>query len=309
MALTILKQTVIMLMLISVGVLCAKTKIISKETNKQLSTFVLQVVNPVLILMSFQTDYRASLAKNLLLTFVLSALAFAVMIGSAYVFVRKKADRDSAVERFAVIYSNCAFMGIPLVNALFGSEGVFYLTAFITVFNFVVWTHGVILLSGEKDFKQVIKVFYSPTIIAIALGLIMFFTKIRIPSVPTQALEFISSMNTPLAMIVSGVTIADTNIPQLLKNTRIYLICLLKLLVVPLILIMVLSLFDIDEKVRLTVVIAASAPPAAMGTLLSLKYGKNSLYASQIFAAGTILSIATLPLLVKITEKIGCILG
>jgi predicted permease len=137
----------------------------------------------------------------------------------------------------------------------------------------------------------------------------MFFTKIRIPSVPTQALEFISSMNTPLAMIVSGVTIADTNIPQLLKNTRIYLICLLKLLVVPLILIMVLSLFDIDEKVRLTVVIAASAPPAAMGTLLSLKYGKNSLYASQIFAAGTILSIATLPLLVKITEKIGCILG
>lgn len=308
MAFTILKQTIIMLMLILVGVLCAKTKIISKETNKQLSSFVLQIVNPVLILMSFQTDYRPELAKNLMITFGLSVLAFAVMILASYIFVRKGNGRETAIERFAATYSNCAFMGIPLLNALFGAEGVFYLTAFITIFNFSVWTHGVIMISGERNIKQVVKVLYSPTIIAIALGIITFFAQIKIPAVPAQALQFIADINTPMAMIVSGVTISQTKILDILKKPGIYYVSLLKLVIIPLIVTAVLALFDIDEKVRLTVIIAASAPPAAMCTLFALKYGKNSIYSSEIFAAGTILSIATLPLIVKIAEKVGCII-
>ena len=160
MAQTILNQTIIMLILIMVGVLCAKLRLISSNTNKELSQFVLQVVNPVVIFMSYQKDYEARLVKNLLLTFAFSVLAFAVMIAVAYLFIRKKEDRHTEVERFSAIYSNCAFMGIPLMSALFGDEGVFYLTAFITVFNLVIWTHGVITISGEKDMKQVVKVFY-----------------------------------------------------------------------------------------------------------------------------------------------------
>ncbi|MBQ8296158.1 MAG: AEC family transporter [Ruminococcus sp.] len=304
MALTIFKQTMIMLILILIGVLCAKTRIISKETNKQLSGFVLQVVNPVLILMSFQTEYRPELAKNLLITFGLSILSFLIMIGASWLLIRSREGRDTAIERFASTYSNCGFMGIPLINALFGMEGVFYLTAFIAVFNFAVWTHGVILISGQKSLKQVVKVFYSPTIIAIVLGIVMFFAQIRIPSVPAQALQFIADINTPMAMIVSGITMSQTNVLKLIKKPGIYYISLLKLIVLPLILIGVLSLFNIDEIVRVTVLIAASAPPAAMCTLLSIKYEKNSLYASEIFTAGTILSIGTLPIIVKIAEKI-----
>ena len=205
-----------MLVLILVGILCSKTKIISQDTNRQLSSLVLQVVNPVVILMSFQTDYRPELAKNLLITFGLSAAAFIIMITVSYILVRSKPQRDTAIERFASTYSNCAFMGIPLMNALFGAEGVFYLTAFITVFNISVWTHGVILISGEKNLKQAIKVLYSPTIIAIALGIVMFFAQIKIPSVPAQALQFIADMNTPHPMLDSGITISQTNVIKLL---------------------------------------------------------------------------------------------
>ena len=213
-----------MLVLILIGILCSKTKIISQDTNRQLSSLVLQVVNPVVILMSFQTDYRPELAKNLLITFGLSAAAFVIMITISYILVRSKPQRDTAIERFASTYSNCGFMGIPLMNALFGAEGVFYLTAFITVFNISVWTHGVILISGERNLKQAVKVLYSPTIIAIALGIIMFFIQIKIPSVPAQALQFIADMNTPLAMLVSGITISQTNVIKLLKKPRIYYI-------------------------------------------------------------------------------------
>ena len=169
MASTILYKTAIMLILIAVGILCSKTKLISAASNKDLSKFVLQVVNPVVIFMSYQTDYRPELVRNLLLTFAISVGAMGIAIAFSYIFVRKKDGREFEIERFSAVYSNCGFMGIPLVNAVYGDEGVFYLTAFITVFNLVVWTHGVILISGEKNFKQVVKVFYSPTIIAIFL--------------------------------------------------------------------------------------------------------------------------------------------
>ena len=175
---TIFGQTLIMLILIGAGVICAKTKLISEASNKELSRFVLQVVNPVVIFMSYQKPYKAELARNLLLTFVISAAAMCVLILLSYLLVRKKAGREFEIERFSAVYSNCGFMGIPLVDAIYHEEGVFYLTAFITVFNLIVWTHGVILVSGHRDFRQVVKVFYSPTIISILLGMAAFFFSI-----------------------------------------------------------------------------------------------------------------------------------
>ncbi len=309
MSLTILKQTIIMLILITVGIVCSKTKIISKDSNKDLSKFVLQVVNPVMIFMSYQTDYKPELVKNLLLTFVLSLGAYAVTILLAYLLIPSKKGRETELERFSAIYSNCGFMGIPLVNALFGMEGVFYLTAFITVFNLIVWTHGIILISGEKSMKNIVKVLYSPTIIAIVLGIITFFLQIRLHEVPAKALEFISQLNTPMAMIVSGVTMAETNVLKLLKKGGVYYICFLRLLLIPAILAALLSPLGISEKVRLTVIVAASAPPAAMCTLQCIRYGRNSVYASEIFTAGTILSVLTLPLVVEFTELLTKILA
>ena len=167
---TIFNQTLIMLILIAIGVICAKTKLISEASNKDLSKFVLQVVNPVVIFMSYQKPYRTELARNLLITFGISVAAMTLVILLSYLFVRKKQGREFEIERFSSVYSNCGFMGIPLVDAIYHDEGVFYLTAFITVFNLIVWTHGVILISGKKDFRQVVKVFYSPTIISIVLG-------------------------------------------------------------------------------------------------------------------------------------------
>lgn len=308
MANTILDQTIIMLILILAGVLCFRTGIISRESNKDLSKLVLQVVNPAMIFMSYQTDYKPELVRNLMLTFGLSAAAMGVLIAGAYILIPKKAEREYEIERFSSIYSNCGFMGIPLMNALFGLEGVFYLTAYITVFNLIVWTHGIILISGERDMKKVVKVFYSPTIISIVLGILCFFLKLRLPEVPARALEYVSQLNTPLAMIVSGVTMAQTNVPVMLKNVRVYIVCGLRLLLMPAVLSLLLSLLPVDEKVRMTVIVAAAAPPAAMCTLQCIRYGRNSVYASELFTAGTILSVATLPMMVRITEYLTKIL-
>ena len=304
MAVTILNQTVIMLILIMAGVMCAKLGIISKETNKDLSKFLMDVINPVVIFMSYQTDYRPELVRNLLLTFLLSVISFCIFISLSRILVRRKDDRDYEIERFSSIYSNCGFMGIPLVSALFGDTGVFYLAAFITTFNLFAWTHGIIMLSGEKDLKRALKVLYSPTVLSIVFGLVTFFLHFRLPKIPYDALNHLKAVNTPVAMIVAGVTMSETNILALLKKPRVYFVCFLKLLLLPSVVSILFSLFGgaVDEQVRMTVIVAASAPPAAMCTLQCIRCGKNSLFSSEIFTFGTVLSIGTLPLIVQLTE-------
>ncbi len=297
---TLFNQTVVMLILIITGIICFKTGIISKAGNKELSNLVLSVVNPVVIFMAYQTEYDSELVKNLLTAFLLSVISFAIMIAGAYILVPAKI-RNSEIERFSSIYSNCAFMGIPLIQALFGSIGVFYLTAYLTVFNFMIWTHGIILLSGEKDFKKVLKVLYSPVILSIVVGIIMFFLQIKLPSVMSKALEFVADLNTPLAMIVSGVTMADADIISLIKKKRIYYTSFLKLVLFPALIVIVFALpifSGVDSDVRTSIIIAASAPSAAMCTLQCIRIGKDSLYASEIFAFTTVFSIISLPLVV-----------
>ena len=117
-------------------------------------------------------------------------------------------------------------------------------------------------------------------------------------------MDMLKEVNTPIAMIVSGVTMADTNIPALLRKKRVYYVCFLKLLLFPALLSVILALIarNIDEKVLLTVIVAAAAPPAALCTLQCVRYGKNSLFASEIFTFGTVLSLGTLPLIVQLTE-------
>ena len=104
---TIFNQTLIMLILIAIGVVCAKTKLISEASNKDLSKFVPQVVNPVVIFMSYQKPYRTELARNLLITFVISIAAMTLVILLSYLFVRKKQVREFEIERFSSVYSNC----------------------------------------------------------------------------------------------------------------------------------------------------------------------------------------------------------
>ena len=174
--LIIFKQILIMLMLMACGMIGYKTKIITKEGSKALSDLLVLLVSPVVIFTSYQRDFDPAMLLGLIEAFFISLLGFAAAGVVAYVCLRKKGKGDIPVERFSVIYSNCGFMGIPLVQALFGAEGVFYITAVITAFNVLAWTHGVMLfVSGTDrkfDPKGLKKALTSPNLIAVPLGLI-----------------------------------------------------------------------------------------------------------------------------------------
>ena len=301
---TLLNQAVIMLILICLGILCYKIGIISESGSKELSRLALLVINPIVIFMAYQKKLEARLLKGFAAALLLGVISFFIAAIISYTAVRKKKNRETDKERFSCVYSNCSFMGIPLIQALLGSEGVFYLTAYLTAFNILVWTHGVIMMSGQKSMKNIVNALTSSSVIAICLGFIFFMTGLRLPGFLGNTLDLVGSMNTPVAMIVAGATIARTNILKALKNPRIYYITFLTLILIPAVVAMVFSFIPADKTVELSVLIAVSAPAATMCTMFSLRYDRNSLYASEIFAVTTLASVITMPAIVSLYQKL-----
>lgn len=305
-ALILFKQVLIMLIFLCVGAICYKAKLITMEGNKSISNLVLYVINPVLIFISYQQDFSIRLLKGLGATLALTLVGFAIFILVSIIVLRKKDGRETGVEGFSTVYSNCGFMGIPIASVLFGPQGVFYITAFNTVFNILVWTHGVLMISEDKKEINIKKVLANPTIIATFIGMACFVLKIKIPEIPHSALTTLSGTIAPLAMIVAGVTIAQTNLLKAFCNVRIYLVCLLKLFVIPFICILVFRMipFNIDEMVVIVTILAFCCPTATMGTMFAIRFDKNAAYASEIFAVTTIMSIVSMPIIIYLQQII-----
>lgn len=298
---TSLSQISIMFVLILVGILCYKIRLIDTDTNKKLSDIVLMLVNPIVIFISYQRKFDATLLKGLLISLVLAVITHLFGIIVSILFVRGKKSIDNlSIERFVVVYSNCGFIGIPLVDGIFGKEGVFYITAYMTIFNLFAWTHGIISITGKKDIKSLIKALMSPSVIATVTGFLLFIAQIKLPSILLKSVSYLGDMNTPLAMLVAGVTIAQTDIIKLISKVRIYYISFLRLIFIPVVMLVLFYYFKIPRVVLLTSILAAACPAGATVNLFAIRYGKNYLYASEMFAVSTILSIVTIPLIMMI---------
>jgi Predicted permeases len=302
-AFTAFNQIIIMFLIILVGVFCYKINLIDQEMNKKLSNLLLLLINPLVIFISYQRKFEATLLKGLLISLVLAIIThFAGIIISIIAVRGKKYKADLAIERFAIVYSNCGFIGIPLVHGVFGSEGVFYLTAYMTVFNLFAWTHGVIIVSGKSDRKSVISAMLSPSVIATLLGFLFFVCRLILPEVINNSFSYLGNMNTPLAMLVAGVTIAQTDILHIFVKPRIYYLAILKLIILPVIMMFIFNFWGLPRIVLLTSILACACPVAATINLFSIRYEKNYLYASELFAVTTILSMVTIPIVMLLSN-------
>lgn len=298
---TIAYQAVIMFILLAVGYALRKFNWLSENTTKQLSNVAISVINPIVIFNAYQTDFDPKLLSGLLIAFALSAVSHALLVLFANIVIKKEKKR-AEVERFAIVYSNCAFMGIPLIESAFGSEGVFYLTGYITVFNIMLWTHGQISMRGQSGsaLKSLLKALRSPAVLATAAGLVFFFTGFRLPAVVQQPLNYLGAMNTPIAMIVSGCAIAQAGLSRGFKNPRVYFVQSFKLIIVPIVLAAAfapLALLGVQPLVINTVLLAAAAPTASATIMFAYKFGRDAEYAGGHFALSTLASVVTMPII------------
>jgi hypothetical protein len=302
----VFSQTVIMFMIVIIGALCYKFRLINDEGKKQLSNLVLYVVNPLLIFLSYQTDVRGELIEGFIWTAIMGAITYIAFILLSLPILRNKDGRKKAIERFSAVYSNFGFMGTPLIFGVFGSDGVFMMNGFVTVSNLFIWTVGVMSISGGnqksdgKNSLPLLKALTAPAVIAVIAGIIFMFTGIRLPEIVNTALNNVAEMTTPLAMIVAGASIMSAGILKSIRNLRIYYVSAIKLIVFPIIGFALIAFMPCADMPKLVTLIEFSCPTAAIGTMFAIKYDRDPEYASQIFAVSTLLSAVTLPLIVKL---------
>lgn len=299
-ALITMEKIIEMFIIMMIGVAAFRFGIMDGTSNKRLSGLLLKVISPVMLFMAYQIDFQPERLRGLGITLILSALSFVWTILIVNLLIRPGKSPNAEIERMASIYSNCGFIGIPLINGILGKEGVFYLTAYITMFNISIWSHGLILMCGSASLKTTLKNFIQPATIAIFLGIICFLLRIRIPSVAANPLNMVGDMNTPVAMIVAGCNLAESNLLEAMKRPRTYWMSFIKLILVPVFSILFLKIISAEQIYTMTVLIAIACPTGAMGTMFALQYNKDSNYASELFTISTVLSLVTIPLMILI---------
>jgi predicted permease len=297
-----------MFVIMIIGLIAAKKGIFSSEGNKTLNSLLLDIVSPILIFTSYQTEFSPEKLENLLGVIILSLILLILAIVLSKVFIRAKGDdKVYLVERMSIMYTNCGYIGIPLMLALFGSEGVFLCTGVITALNIILWSYGVMMLKGSLDRTDILNIFRGPNMIAIIVGLICYVTNIRIPQIILNPLSMIAGIVTPLTMLIIGATLSKCKIKELFFSARVYYIVFLHNIVVPLISLLLYvfvlkRFFVVEPIVWLVTFIGMSCPVGASSPMFALKFDKDERYASTLLSVSTIFCILTIPIVVSINS-------
>ena len=300
MDLTVIINKVISLFLIMIiGVYGNKRKIITPTINKGLTNILLEITLPCLVVSSFIFDMDDELKNNIIKCFIYSPIVFIITILISYIALFPIKSDKKIIMQFANVFSNCGFIGFPIIYSIFEGEGVIYASIFNMFFTIALWTYGIILFNGNIDKKDFKKVFLNPSIIAVIIGLIIMIFNISIPEVLYSTLDLVGGVTSPLSMIIIGVILGSSNILNYLKDYTIYYSSILKLIVLPIILIMISKIINDNSIVTKTLIIITAMPAAAMTSILAEKFDKEKEYSAVIIFITTLFSLITFPLLLK----------
>lgn len=300
MDLTVIINGVIALFLIMlIGVYGSKRKIITPTINKGLTNILLEISLPCLVVSSFIFDMNDDLKSNIIKCFIYSPISLIITMIVSYIALYPIKSDKKIIMQFANVFSNCGFVGFPIIYSIFGNEGIIYASIFNMFFTIAVWTYGVMLFNGNIDKKDLKKVLLNPSIIAVIIGLIIMIFKINIPDVLYSTLELVGGLTSPLSMIIIGVILGNANILKYLKDYTIYYNSLLKLILLPCILILVSRIINDTSMVSKTLIIITAMPAAAMTSILAENFDKEKEYSAVIVFITTLIFLVTFPMLLK----------
>lgn len=298
---TVLNQVLMMFSLMLVGYILYTKKLLDESGTSQLSSILLQLCTPAIIINSFNITFSFDLLSELGLSFALSMIS--ILIG--LIIARIIYGKTHRIEQFAITFSNVAFFGIPLVSGLLGNEYVTYLSTFILAFNLLIWTVGLFLVTGDKSVMSLSKFFKTPAFIGMALGFILFISPIKMSGFIQQSVASISAMNTPIAMLLLGTYLAKSKLVDIFKNKHVYTIAFLRLILIPMIVFGLLSLLpNLQAEIRLVILIATSAPTATTLAIFSQKYGDDYTYGAQIISFTNIMCLITIPIIITVAYSL-----
>ena len=302
------------------GILMKKCRLCSDSFGKGVSNLVLYIAQPALTFVAYLRPYDERILINSAYVLVISILLHGVFALIALNMFKKATDEIRRMLRFATIFSNVAFMGIPLIAAVLEADypgSTVYALIYSITYNIFLWSVGAKICTegrdenkngiddhtDHKNSSSIKRALLHPTTIASAIGLVFFILPIEgyVPDIAEEAFVMLKNLVAPLSMLVIGLRLPDISFKGLLKDRHMYLFVILRHLTLPLLSLGIVKLaglfFAIDPAVELVVVILAAAPAATSATMFAEKFDCDAVYVSRLVTVSTLISIITIPLL------------
>ncbi len=306
-ALITAEQVAVLYIIVAVGFFADKVKLFTEKTAMLCTNLLFYIITPAVIIESFlKIDYDKQTVRELFIAMGCGMIMFTVSILINLPFFRKGDNSKNCVLRFASIFSNCGYMSIPLANSVVGPQGVLYCSAVVVCFQIFSFTYGVMIMDKSESKSKINfkKIVLNPGVISVAIGLPLFLLGVKLPEIITAPIGHISNMNTPLAMLVFGTYLANAKIKSAFKEKKIFLAAFIKLIMLPLIMLLVYRLFNLQGALIVSLIITASAPSANNTVIFAAKYERDAGLAAQAVAIISIISILTMPLMIALSGTV-----
>ncbi|HEX2945866.1 MAG TPA: AEC family transporter [Clostridia bacterium] len=297
---TVVNQVTILFIIMGIGFIAKKRNIIDDAAGKKLSELLLMVTAPAMILSSFQFDYSSEMLKNVFLVLGFAFAAHIVSLLLGILLYRRYPENIRKVLKFITIFTNCGFMGFPLLESLYGKTGVFYGSIYVAVYNLFVWTIGVMIFSGERDLKSIRKAMLNPGTIAVFIGMFLFVFSLKLPYPVAKALDMTGAMTAPLAMLIVGSILAGVDLKSLFSGFPMYYGIAVRNILLPLAAVFILRAFGFSGVVYGVCVSVIAMPAGANTPIFAELYGGDSFFASKTVAFSTLFSIISIPLILML---------
>ncbi|SFJ28508.1 AEC family transporter [Terrisporobacter glycolicus] len=298
----IVNQMLVLFIVMIIGYITNKKNILDVNVNKKISSLLLNITAPALILSSVVNRDKAGDPKLVLDIAVLAIILYAILpfLGIVLAKILKVPKEDENLYQFMTIFSNVGFVGFPVIESIFGSEAVFFAAIINLVFNVFCYSYGIYLISESNKLSFDIKTLINPGIIVSIIAIIIYITNIEVPLVIKETTSMIGGITTPLAMMLIGSSLGEIPIKEVFLEKRLYPYTFIKQIIMPIIFFLILKPFVTNELILGIIIIVSAMPVATITIMFCNEYEGNISLASKTIFITTLCSIVTIPALVYI---------
>ena len=295
---TVLFQMLALLIMIGAGWLAAVRHMLDEHTNNQISSMIVSILNPLLVLSS-AADAVGTISLRLLGFVGMIAVAMFLFFILAGKLLSPLFDRDKSQQKIfqlMFVFSNLSFIGIPVISSILGAEYVVYVMVFMQVYTLFLYTYGIAVMDGQFSAASLKGMLNPGTLFSIA-GLLLIIANIRLPDFLLTAVSYLGSAAPPLALMSVGYTLANSDLKKAFGNIRIYIFSAIKLLALPLLMIQILKLLPVDAPVLLVCAVIFGMPVGNMPLMLGTQKGLDCSTCTAAILVTTVLCVVTIPVL------------
>ena len=299
----IVSKVLTFFVLIGIGFILRRTNLVDDLFTKGVSRFVLYVTLPALIVDSMNFEYSYEMFSNSVILLIAGGALYLILwlMGVVSSKILRLTGDTRSVFLYAVLFGNVAYMGYPVVELIIGKEGVFYSAVFNIWFNVLTWTVGVRIMSREAG-SSTRKAFLNPGMISVFIGLILFFTPLKLPLFLDEALALLGQSTVPLAMVVAGIILASAKLSTILKSRTVIFYSLVKLCIAPVVVFFLLSAVEMPTMVEKILIIMSAMPAAANTSIFARIFDSDYELSSKLIASSTLFSMITIPLIISFLD-------